>query len=709
MSNDKPEFENTPEGRASYWNAEFAVAEREIKKFHKQGKMVNHKFLDDKRSDDGEVVGELQSKLNLFHSNTVMLQAMLYGRLPKVEVDRTFADANDDKARVAGVILTRMLNQDIQAAGEDYSSVLRQCLQDRLLSGLGSARVRYDYVAEKVHTPAIMHPEMNVEMAPAVEEERKTEEWVDTVYTHWTDQLWSPARTYGELRWKAYRSFMTKDELTKRFGEEIAKKLPKTNRVPGSDGKKDSAVISQTEVWEIWDKQRKKVEWFVKGYPNTLEEQDDLLELEGFWPDPPPMIANVTTTKWMPRSDYALAQDLYMEIDVLQTRITVLTEACRCVGFYDKQNTGVKRAMEEGVENDLIPVDNWAMYAEKGGAKGVVDWFPIESVAATIQILSGKQTEKIQQLYQVTGMSDIMRGASQPYEAAATSKAKVQFASIRVQALQDDFARFASDLQSLKVQIIQRFYDAECIKKQSNIMSTMDGQDEELIDAAIALIKDHETMKWRVTIRPESLALADYAQLKQDRMEYINALAMFMQSAAPLVQLDKEITPILLELLKWGLAGFKGSNEIEGILDKAVTLYQQKAQQPNDKPDPAAQKAQAEMQKMQMEGKMAQEEHQAKMQLEQQKGQQAMQEAQLTFQLEVAKLKAELQQDQQKFQLELKQMMMEFGFKKQELATEVQAKRIEQQDQLIYNSAEREHEEKIRIQSEDKGNGASSD
>jgi hypothetical protein len=704
----KSQFPDTPAGWASRWNAEFSVAEKEQKKWLDQGKKVVHRFLDDKRGDDNNF-GDLSSMLNLFHSNIIMLQAMLYGSLPKVEVDRTFSDADDDEARVAGLILTRILNQDIQAAGEDYSSVLRAALQDRLLPGMGSARVKYDFKSETKTTEAILHPETGEELAPEVEEESITEEWVDTVYTHWTDQLWSPARTYGELRWKAYRAFMNNDELVKRFGDKVAEALPKNQKTLGRDKEsRDDAVDPQTEVWEIWDKSRKKVDWFVKGYHKILDSQEDPLELEGFWPDPPPMIANVTTTKWIPRADYMLAQDLYREIDKLQTRISLLTDACRNVGFYDKSNTGVKRAFEEGIENDLIPVDNWAMYAEKGGAKGVVDWVPLESVARTIEILTAKQTEKIQQLYQVTGMSDIMRGASQPYEAAATSKAKVQFASIRVQALQDDFARFASDLQRLKVEIIQKFYQPYCIKQQSNIMYTADGQDEGLVDRAIALIKDPKRVQWRVTIRPESLALADYAQLKADRTEYINVLALFMQSSAPLVQLDQSVTPILLELLKWGLAGFKGSNEIEGVLDKAVALFQKKADNPEQKPDPEAMKVQAEMQKMQMEGKMAQEEHAAKMQLEQQKGQQAMQEAQQKFQLEIMKMKAEIQQDQQKFMLEMKQMMMEMQFKKQELSTEVQAKRIEQQDQFAYNTAEREHEEKIRVQSEKRENGRDS-
>src|SRR5438874_283159 len=100
----------------------------------------------------------------------------------------------------------------------------------------------------------------------------------------------------------------------------------------------------------------------------------------------------------MPKSDFMIAQDLYRDIDKLQTRISLLTDAAKLVGVYDKQAEGVKRIFTEGIENDLIAVDNWAMFAEKGGLKGVIDWVPLDMVVNAIEILTSKQQEKIQQL-----------------------------------------------------------------------------------------------------------------------------------------------------------------------------------------------------------------------------------------------------------------------------------------------------------------------
>lgn len=689
MTDVKEEKEGQPEGKspeewAKYWQKQFSLAKKKTKKWHKDGDYANDRYLGKAYTDDDN--GLCEAQLNLFHSNITTLQSMLFGQIPKVEVDRTFADANDDIARVAGEMATRMLNQDIMDAGEDYATCLRSSLQDRLIPGMGSARVVYSFEEEEVEVPEVKDPMTGEVLSPATTQTKVVNELVDEVYIHWKDRLWSPCRTYSEMRWLAYRSYMDHDELVERFGEDLAREIPLTSK--GAVRQRDDRtqdektdIHPEAEVWEIWNKSTKSTFWYVEGMEKTLEEQDDPLELDGFWPEPPPMLSNATTNEYLPRPDYAIAQDLYREIDELETRITLLTRACKAVGVYDMSATQVARMLTEGCENQLIPAENWAAFAEKGGMDGVVDWLPIEAIANTIQILTEKQAQKIQQLYEVTGISDVIRGASQKYEAAATTKTKAQFASIRVQALQEEFARFASDLQALKFEIIQKHFQPYCIIQQSNAMYTFDAQDQQLIQQAVELIKDREKAKWRVKIRPETLAMADYAQLKVDRSEYLTAVATFMQSAAPLAEMDAQMAPVLFQLLQWGLAGFKGSSQIEGVIDRAIAVYQKKADDPNQqKKDPEQTKADAKMQELQMKMQIDMQKHQAEMQMKQEEH------------------RASMMQDQQKFKLEMAQMQQEFHLKMTELMMELKVKKQEQQDQFRYNSLEREHELSVNEQ-----------
>ncbi len=692
---DVEEKDETPYRR---WTRELTDAKTWFRHFHKKGEKVNKAFLDD-RKDTNESVGVFVTRLNLFHANVTTLMSMLYGRIPKVEVSRRFADADDDVSRVAGEILTRILNTDIEVAGEDLASVFRSGLQDRLLPGLGTARVQYQYTSTVETIPAITDPETGEELAPATEQETISDEWVDIVYTHWKDELWSPCRTHSEVRWKAYRSYMGRPQFKARFPKVKLDKITFSNKGPLEKTDQKGATYEQAEIWEIWDKEDMKVYWYCEGYEDLLDTQDDPLELDQFWPDPPPLAANLTTAKFIPKSDFEIAQDLYREIDELETRITLLTQSCKAVGVYDQSALGVARIFNEGVENQLIPVENWAQFAEKGGLDGAIDWVPIKEIAEVISILTQKQNDKIQQLYQVTGMNDVMRGAAQTEGtpvSATERKIQANYGSIRIEALQNEFARWVSDIQQLKAEIIAKHYQPYCIIQQSNIMDTPDAQ---YAEAAVALIQDPDKARWKISVRPESLAIADYAQLKQDRTEYLFGLAQFLQSAAPMIQEAPASAPYLMKLLKWGMAGFRGSSEIEGVFDQAISSMEK--QPPGQKPDPEQQKAQMEMQKMQAEMAMQQKENEAKMQMEREKHQADMNLEGMKLEMKKKELEMEFFFKQQMFQLELQQKKAELGLKVEEAKIDAAAAEQEQAAQFAFNTAEREHEAKVSMESGD--------
>jgi hypothetical protein len=671
------DYEDTPQGWAKRWSDEFAAAKPALAKFHKAGDRVLKIYLGEQGIKDDRVVDE---NLNLFYANVVTVIALVFGGMPKAEVDRTFADAADDKARIAAEMLERMLNQDIQDPGKGMIDVFKQGIEDRILPGMGNARVRYDF-KESTRTvpgtgaPAIVHPTTGDELVPEVPPQQESfisDEWVDIVYTHWKDFKWSPARTHGEIRWKAFRSYMCKDELKKRFGpkpkeegtedetqEDEESSTPDLNidEIPlnskGPFGKEtDKApetkqIVPQAEVWEIWNKDDKKVYWYVEGFEQILDCKDDPLELDQFFPDAPPLIANTTTSKYIPKSDYAIAQDLYAAVDVLQRRISRLTDACKLVGVYDKSNDEIKRLFSEGVENQLIPVDNWAMFAEKGGLEGSIQWLPLTDVVATIEQLQKQQDKKVQQLYELTGMADVLRGASQQqYTSAEETKTKATYASVRMQKLQQEIAQWVAHLQNLKAEIICKHFQPESIIKQSNIMMTVDGPQAQ---PAIAFMKRDDSIQFRVRVQPETMAMADYAQMKADRTDFLMAISQFMQSAQPLMQMDKAATPILLQMLRWGLSGFKGAQEIQGVLDQAIKAAQVQAQQPPPPPppDPKLQAIQAESQaKIQI----LQEQAKADAQKDAAKQQMEMERAQADHQSYLAGLQQQQQLETQKFQ-----------------------------------------------------------
>ena len=615
------DFEDTPEGWQQRWMAELQAGKKEARKWKKAGERITKVFLDDREAMQESIRA---TKLNVFSANVITMRSMLFGNIPRVEVGRRYEDANDDVARVAAELLERIANADV---GKQFSFAIGQALDDRLLVGLGLARVRYDAQFESVQEDAVLDEQGN-ELAPAYTVDTKTSEAAPVDYLNWRDVLWSPARTWDEVRWVAFRNYMTRDQCKKRFGDKIGAAIPL-----GSPNKsrEDKPGIKgdpwqRAEVWEVWSLEGKTVYWISEGMDVICDAKPDPLQLEQFFPCPQFMLANPTSRGYVPRADYILAEDQYVELNDVTTRITLLEQALKAVGVYDKNADGVQRLLTEACENELIPVENWAGFAEKGGLQGQIQWMPLKDIATTLQTLIEYRTQLIGLLFQVSGMSDIMRGESNPGETATAQSIKAKFASTRVQALQDDFARFATDLQRLRIEIMAKHFDDQSLLKESAMEQSMDA---EYLPQALQLIRGMDV--FRIVIKSEQLAAQDMAALRQEKAEFMQGLAAFLQAAQPMVEKFPQAAPPLLEMLKWSMTGFKGSSTIESVLDKAIASLQQSQSQGQPPPDPKAEAAKAQTQ--------------SKIAVEQVKGQNKSQEIQQQTQADLVRIKAETQAD----------------------------------------------------------------
>lgn len=642
------------------WAAEVEAAEKELKKAWERGEMANKRFLDDR-----DVITADRKWFNIFYANTNILESALYAQLPKPTVSRKYVDYNDDVARVAATILQRAITEDLDDPEDTTDAVMRHCVQDRLVPGCAAAWLRLETRTEPISlppTPGLAGVESIEELAETTtsETEQIVDQEVHVDYVFWKDFLWSPCRVWEERRWVGRKVYMMREELIKRFGEVIGKEVPLNFTVVSARGdnlnstpKED--VLKKAIVYEIWDRTTRKVVWYVKGFQKLLDEKDDFLQLKGFEPCPRPMLANTSTSNTSFRPDYYMIQDQYSELDTINNRISMLVQACKVIGVYDKSAIGVGRMLTEGFDNQLIPVDNWAMFAEKGGLKGQIDWLPLESVVTALNQL-GVAREAIKgQIYELTGIADIVRGASKASETLGAQQIKAQFASVRIKKLQDEVARFASDIMRIKAEIMVKHFEPQILIQKSNILATGEQQ---LIGPAIQLLQSEEGFEWRIEVNADTLSQADYAAEKTDRTEFMSMMTKFMAQFGPMVQSAPASVPLLLTMLKWAVAGFRNARDIEGIIDKELDRMIKEASMPKPpKPDP-------EMLKLQAEQQMAQQEHQMEMQSKQ----------------------MELQIDKQVASMEMQQKQMEMALERQRLEMEMAMEQQRQQQQMQFEA-----------------------
>lgn len=621
------------------WESEKGSAVEFLRTFNEKADRAYDRYVDE---DQAAIRGSMR-RLNLFHSTVTTMRCMIYGNKPRVDASRSFADPDDDVARVASNLATRLLNLDIMDDSDTFCAVMKNVLEDFLVTDLGEARIKYDVDKEEMEVPGSSEDDSDDGDGPdtesAAEDAPETmtvikDQWVDTIYVHRKDVLWPPCRTYAEMRWKAYRSFMEKPEFTARFGRKKAdetdfnKMGPEIGTQRRSEPSQERATMA--EIWEVWDKETKRVYWACDSYRGRdwLDEKEDPWKLDGFYPSPSPLSVNTSSRAFVPKPDYAFWQDLYTECDGLYERISMLTDALRVAGVYDQKFEELQNLLSPRSENVMIPVDNYAAFAEKGGVKGSIDWYPVEVVAEVVVALGGELEKRLALLYQVSGLNELMRGGgAQPYASSAEVKLQGQFGSARQQFLMDEFSRYAADIQRLKFQVVARHYLPETIIKYSNALY-INKADQPYIPEALKLIKSEDS-RWRIDIRSESMSISNYSELKQDRVAFMEAVSLFVQSMGRFVQEAPIAMPAMLEMLKWGVSGFRGSKEIEGVLDRAISQFdrQQQQNQGQEKPDPAIQKLQLQMQ------------------AQDQKHQQKLQEIQAQMAAKMQEIQAKMQAD----------------------------------------------------------------
>jgi hypothetical protein len=620
--------------------------DNEFAKWAARTKKIIKRYRDDTR---GQSLTE-SAKFNILWSNVQTLRPAVYAKLPKADISRRFGD-NDPVGRVASQLIERAIDFEIEHY-PDYRATMNYCVEDRFLGGRGTAWLRYE-----PHTAPIGLEDDGVSITPNIEQgegappplEKIEYECAPVDYVHWRDFGHSTARTWEEVTCVWRWVYMTREALTERFGEEVARKIPlDQGPEPLNAYNENKRLYNRAKICELWDKESEKVYWFSKGMPEIIDERDDPLGVEGFFPCPRPLYATTTSDTLVPVPDFVLYQDQAMELDILSDRIDGLVKSLRVRGVYDASQPALQRLMTEGDNNALIPVDKWMAFSEKGGLKGSIDLLPLDTLAnALIQCYRAREDIK-SQIYEITGISDIIRGASYASETATAQQIKGQYAGLRLRSMQEDVALFASELIRLKAQVMCAKYQPETILAYAAAQQ-MTPADQQLIPQALELLRDKPLRNFRVDIAADSLVMLDENQNKQDRMQFLQAFGGFLAQALPVGQASPQMVPMMMELLRFGMQAFKAARPIEGQIDATLQQLQQAAQQ--QQPDEQAQGKQAELQQ---KGQVEQSRMQMESALQQAKLQQQMQMEQLKNQT-----KLQMEQQKQQFEAQLEAMRLQ--------------------------------------------------
>lgn len=739
----------------SYWLNGIEAAAKAEEDWRKEADGAVNVYRGDKDADN---VFVRSREFNIFHSNIETTLPAIYNSTPVPDVRRRFGD-KDGVARVVSQLLERNLSYAVDSY--DFDETMRTALFDASVAGRGVIRVRYKpYFTEMTPTPgeaedkgesypeAPEAPEGVANVAQPEPNEALSYEEVCCEYVPWKRFRMGPADDWSGVPWIAFEHLLNRDQLKQLAGDKVGYAVSLDCKIGGDPAGSDdesqapkSDITRRARVWEIWDREENKVIFIASGYSDApLLEEDDPLGLEGFFPIPRPIQWINTPGNMVPVCPYSIYRSLVEELNEITFRIKRLVRQIRVRGGYAGGHSDIN-SLAMADDGELVPFANLEMLLADGGdINKMLLWWPIEPQVKALAQLYQQREQVKQTIYEVTGISDIVRGASKASETATAQEIKNQWGSLRIQKMQQEVQRFARDLFRLKAEIIATKFQPETVMMVAGIqlmpaaqkqalqaqMQAMEQQgqqpgqpgqpapqapqlppelqkalSEPSIEDVFGVMQSDMMRAYRVDIESDSTVRGDLTRNQRAMGDFLAGTAQYIGAVGPAVQAGQMDAQVAVEIFSAFSRNFKLGKQVEDALEK---MAEAAAKPKPPKPDPEMEKNKAQMQLEQQKAQVQQQNDAAKLQLEQRKmemqaaheqtkaqSDMAIAQQKMQFEMELAREKAA-----QEYQLRMMEVNAEIDIKREMAAQQAQLNTETSRNKMVLAANEAEQRAKFR-------------
>lgn len=649
-------------------------------------------YTNEDKSETDEVALGNKYDFNILFANVETIVPAVINSSPVPDIRRRFNDP-DPAARVLADVMERAIS--VQIDDSRLQVELEAAAQDAFLAGRGIVRIKFksdivsaepdkadiedaaDAATEPGGEPAPSDPSEDGEYASEMEgdgpleeaaAERLENERIGFEAVSWRDYRHGPAKRWEDRPWDAFRFVVCKDDADTDFdGGMIGSQFDEQEL--NSWSKSEDDVCG----WEIWDKKRHKV-IFVSDQGTVLKMIDDPLGLPAFFPIPTPMQPIEVTGRLKPVNPFAIYRKLADQLDNISKRIDVLTKAMKVRGWYSGDAEGLKDVLSLE-DNEFAPVTNAEIWASSaGGLAGAVVFWPVEKFIVALRELYTARDQTKQAIYEITGISDIVRGASMASETATAQNIKSQWGSLRIQKMQRMMERCARDLFVMMSDIIPSRFTPQTLEQITGIpLLPVPGDSADQVQLkmkVLDLMKRRLAAFYRIDVESDSTIRADLTRQKAEVSQFLQGASAYFAAVAPLVQQGALPADAAVEIFASTSRMFNLGKSVEDTLEKMVTdakakadavRAQQKSQEGQpQQPSPEQVDAQAKMETAKAEEQRRSTEFNAKMQTAMEQGRVESQKAQIDLAIRL------LDQELKKLDIQIKQA--DLALKQQQVA-----------------------------------------
>lgn len=568
---------------------------------------------EDWRKDAGEAIATYEgcevdkrrTHFNILHSNIETVVPALYNSTPTPDVRRRYGDKDP-----LGKICVDVIERGVSFAVDqyDFDGAMTEAVKDYALTGRGWVRNRYE---------PQMKPMMGPDSQPVMGEDGQPVQ--EVVYQeisceHVTWNRWGhgPAERWEKVDWVYFEHDLTHDDLLQLgVDEERAERLTfddTRDDAKTSDPKptKNAGVFKTVKAYEIWDKRRRRV-LFVTDQDKfaPLAELEDPLKLPGFFPGPKPLVFTRERGSLRPVCPYKIYQPLVEELEKITKRISALVGQLRVRGLIAGKMAAdfeLLKLCEDG--HYEAAGDDTLVFAQQGGLEKFIAHWPLEPTVIALKELYVQREQIKQTIYEVSGISDILRGATDPDETLGAQQIKAQWGGQRVQVRQKDVAEFARDLFRAKSALLCTHFEPHVLTAMTQI---------EVTPEVMQILRSDAMRAYRIDIESDSTVRADMSRSQNEMNLFLQGTAQYAQAMAGIIQTIPTAMPVMVEVYTAFARKFKLGKQAEDALEQLSQIVQQQAQQP-PQPSPEEKKAELEAKAREDEMAMKREGHQMDMQ-----------------------------------------------------------------------------------------------
>jgi hypothetical protein len=642
-----------------HWLTEIDLAKKRDQDFRKEGQRILDIYA-------GKKVKE--TPFNILFSNTETLLPATYSQVPRPVVQRRFKD-EDTIGKFAAQAGTRVLEflLDTNVEGyETFDDAMRRATMDALLPGRGVTQIKYD--AKTVEAESMSYKESELVCADSKE---------------WNRVYFGYAKKWSKCPWVAFEMHIDKDEA-KRLFKGMASKLTFTEgeQVKDDDeGKNDENNTGKQKtalVYQIWDKDGgKKIRYISPQYKDGyLLEEDDPLQLTGFYNIPRPL-QFVEKNDLIPIALYCLYENQAKELNDITRRINLLIRAIKAKAIYAGGLGDDIKKLVEADDNELVPAENEAALAAEKGLQNAIWFWPVDQLIIVLRELLGAREQCKQVIYEITGISDILRGSTVASETATAQKIKSQWGSLRLKRLQKEVQRYSREMLRLMLEIAASKFSEETWAKMTGLpfvttekhqaaqasaqmqqmtMGQVDPQTQATLAAPVwgqvlKVLRDDMQRAYRIDIETNSTVEAEATEDKEQMAEVMAAIGQALNGLTPLVTAGTLPFEAAQAMLLTIVRRFRFGPEVEDM----IRAMKQPA-------PPEQAKQQMEQMKQQMEQQMQQIQQQAEQAVNEAKGQATAAQTELqksNYEKDVLKRETALELKQIKLDAEQAQFELE--------------------------------------------------